>query len=91
MINILSSKKNKTFSLKQFILRTQTIVVLAFILAYTVIVNYYFIGSIQWSPEDMRSEISDIHEQQYKIGYDCVFVEGEESSESYTKTFFANF
>ena len=56
-----------------------------------VVVNYYFIGSIQWSPEDMRSEISDIHEQQYNIGYDCVFVEGEESSESYTKTFFANF
>jgi len=56
-----------------------------------VVVNYYFIGSIQRSPEDMRSEISDIDEQQYNSGYDCVFVEGEESSESYTKTFFANF
>ena len=56
-----------------------------------VVLNYYYIGSIQRSPEGMRSEISDTDEQQYNIGYDCVFVEGEESSESYTKTFFANF
>lgn len=57
MINILSSKKNKTFSLKQFILRTQTIVVLAFILAYTVIVNYYFIAGLDESNyQDLQLE-----------------------------------
>jgi len=40
-----------------------------------VVVNYYSIGSIQRSPEDMRPEISDIDEQQYNIGYDCIFIE----------------
>ena len=49
--------KHKTFPLKRFILKTQTLVAIIFVLAYTAIVNLYFIaGLAQSNYQDLRLE-----------------------------------
>ena len=39
--------------------------------------NYHPVGYMQISSETMRSDVSEIFEQQQKIGYDSVFIEGD--------------
>ena len=57
MINPIFSNKHKTFSLKRFILRTQTVVAIVFVLAYTAIVNLYFIAGLDESNyQDLQLE-----------------------------------
>ena len=57
MINNKIIKNQKTFPLKRFILRTQTLVAIVFILAYTIIVNLYFIAGLNESNyQDLQLE-----------------------------------
>ena len=50
--------------------------------------NYHPVGYMQISSESMRSDVSEIFEQQQNIGYDSTFVEGEKNSDSYMKALF---
>jgi signal transduction histidine kinase len=57
MIDTIFSNKHKTFPLKRFILRTQTVVAIVFVLAYTAIVNLYFIAGLDESNyQDLQLE-----------------------------------
>lgn len=49
---------------------------------------YNPVGYMQISPESMREDVANIHEQQRAIGYDSVFVEGEKASMDYMKSLF---
>ena len=50
--------------------------------------SYHPVGYMQISPESMRADVAEIHEQQKAIGYESVFVEGEAESLSYMKGLF---
>jgi len=50
--------------------------------------SYHPVGYMQISPECMRADVAQIHEQQHAIGYDSHFVEGEAESLSYMKGLF---
>jgi glycine/D-amino acid oxidase-like deaminating enzyme len=50
--------------------------------------SYHPVGFMQISPESMRADVAEIHEQQKAIGYDSVFVEGEAESLGYMKGLF---
>jgi glycine/D-amino acid oxidase-like deaminating enzyme len=50
--------------------------------------SYHPVGYMQISPEPMRADVAQIHEQQRAIGYDSHFVEGEAESLSYMKGLF---
>ena len=52
--------------------------------------NYHPVGYMQISSETMRSDVSEIFEQQQKIGYDSVFIEGEKASADYMETIFSD-
>ena len=50
--------------------------------------SYHPVGYMQISSESMRQDVSEIFEQQQKIGYDSVFIEGENASTNYMRGFF---
>jgi glycine/D-amino acid oxidase-like deaminating enzyme len=50
--------------------------------------SYHPVGFMQISPESMRADVAQTHEQQKAIGYESVFVEGEAESLSYMKGLF---
>jgi len=47
--------------------------------------SYHPVGYMQISPERMREDVAQIHQQQKDIGYESVFVEGKKKSASYMK------
>ena len=47
--------------------------------------SYHPVGYLQISPERMREDVGQIHQQQKDIGYESIFVEGEKKSASYMK------
>ena len=49
---------------------------------------YHPVGYIQASPESMHEDVASIAEQQAAIGYDSVFVEGEQASHDYMRGLF---
>ena len=50
--------------------------------------SYHPVGYMQISPEGMHEDVGTIYEQQQKIGYESVFVEGEKDSMDYMKGIF---
>ncbi len=52
--------------------------------------NYHPVGYMQISSETMRSDVGEIFEQQQKIGYDSIFVEGERASADYMQALFGD-
>ena len=50
--------------------------------------HYHPVGYMQISAEKMRSDVSQIYQQQVEIGYDSHFVEGENASTKYMRGFF---
>ena len=52
--------------------------------------NYHPVGYMQISSESMRSDVGEIFEQQKKIGYSSVLVEGEKASTNYMQTLFSD-
>ena len=50
--------------------------------------SYHPVGYMQISPEPMRADVAQIHEQQQAIGYDSHFVEGEAESLNYMRGLF---
>ena len=50
--------------------------------------NYHPVGYMQISSESMRSDVSQIFEQQQEIGYESIFIEGEDASTSYMRGLF---
>ena len=52
--------------------------------------NYHPVGYMQISSETMRRDVSDIFEQQQNIGYESVFIEGEDASTKYMKDLFSD-
>ena len=52
--------------------------------------SYHPVGYMQISSESMRNDVAQIFEQQQKIGYESVFVEGEAASDSYMKELFSD-
>ena len=50
--------------------------------------SYHPVGYMQISSESMRNDVSQIYEQQQKIGYESVFIEGESASRSYMRELF---
>jgi glycine/D-amino acid oxidase-like deaminating enzyme len=47
--------------------------------------SYHPVGYMQISPESMRAQVGTIYEQQKRIGYESVFVEGERASLDYMR------
>ncbi len=50
--------------------------------------SYHPVGYMQISPEAMRADVAQIHEQQRAIGYDSVFIEGAADCTAYMKGLF---
>ncbi len=50
--------------------------------------SYHPVGYMQISPESMHEDVASIAQQQREIGYDSVFIEGEQDSTTYMKTLF---
>jgi methylglutamate dehydrogenase subunit A len=50
--------------------------------------SYHPVGYMQISPEVMHEQVGTIYDQQKKIGYESVFVEGEKDSMNYMKGLF---
>ena len=50
--------------------------------------HYHPVGYMQISCEAMRNDVSQIYEQQQAIGYDSVFIEGENASTKYMRGIF---
>ena len=48
--------------------------------------SYHPVGYMQISPECMHEDVASIYQQQQKIGYDSVFVEGAQDSQKYMET-----
>ena len=47
--------------------------------------SYHPVGYMQISCEAMRRDVASIHEQQREIGYESVFVEGENAATNYMR------
>ena len=45
--------------------------------------SYHPVGYMQISPESMREDVKQIHAEQQEIGYESVFIEGEDESREY--------
>ncbi|MCB1380052.1 MAG: FAD-binding oxidoreductase [Alphaproteobacteria bacterium] len=52
--------------------------------------SYHPVGYMQISPEVMHEQVGSIYEQQKKIGYDSVFVEGAADSQKYMEGLFSD-
>jgi len=52
--------------------------------------HYHPVGYMQISHEGMREDVSSIYEQQKAIGYESVFIEGEDASADYMKGLFSD-
>jgi glycine/D-amino acid oxidase-like deaminating enzyme len=52
--------------------------------------SYHPVGYMQISHEGMREDVASIHEQQRAIGYDSVFIEGEDASRRYMEDIFSD-
>ena len=50
--------------------------------------SYHPVGYMQISSESMRDDVGSIYEQQQAIGYESVFIEGEQQSTDYMKGIF---
>ncbi len=50
--------------------------------------SYHPVGYMQISPESMFADVASIAEQQKEIGYESVFIEGEQASMDYMKGIF---
>ena len=50
--------------------------------------SYHPVGYMQISPESMREDVATIFEQQQAIGYESVFIEGENAATSYMRGMF---
>ena len=50
--------------------------------------HYHPVGYMQISSEAVRNDVSQIYQQQQTIGYESVFVEGEDASTKYMKNYF---
>ena len=50
--------------------------------------SYHPVGYMQISPESMREDVKQIHSEQLAIGYESVFIEGEEESREYMLNMF---
>jgi glycine/D-amino acid oxidase-like deaminating enzyme len=50
--------------------------------------SYHAVGYMQISPEVMHEQVGTIYEQQQKIGYDSVFIEGAKESQKYMEGLF---
>ncbi|MCP4878966.1 MAG: FAD-binding oxidoreductase [Gammaproteobacteria bacterium] len=50
--------------------------------------SYHPVGYMQISPESMREDVKQIHAEQQEIGYESVFIEGEEESREYMLNLF---
>jgi len=50
--------------------------------------SYHPVGYMQISPESMREDVKQIHAEQQAIGYESVFIEGEEESREYMLNMF---
>ena len=50
--------------------------------------SYHPVGYMQISPESMREDVKQIHAEQQAIGYESVFIEGEEESHEYMLNMF---
>ena len=50
--------------------------------------HYHPVGYMQISCEAMRNDVSQIYEQQQAIGYESVFIEGENASTKYMRGIF---
>ena len=50
--------------------------------------HYHAVGYMQISCEAMRNDVSQIYEQQQAIGYESVFIEGENASTKYMRGIF---
>ena len=50
--------------------------------------HYHLVGYMQISCEAMRNDVSQIYEQQQAIGYESVFIEGENASTKYMRGIF---
>ncbi len=50
--------------------------------------SYHPVGYMQISSESMRDDVGSIYEQQQAIGYESVFIEGEQKSTEYMKGIF---
>ena len=48
--------------------------------------SYHPVGYMQISPECMHEDVASIYQQQQKIGYDSVFVEGAQDSQKYMES-----
>ena len=47
--------------------------------------SYHPVGYMQISPESMRADVASIAEQQRDIGYESVFIEGQQESRKYMR------
>ena len=52
--------------------------------------SYHPVGYMQVSCEAMRRDVASIYEQQREIGYESVFVEGENAATNYMRGFFGD-
>ena len=52
--------------------------------------SYHPVGYLQISCDSMRQDVSQIFSEQQSIGYESVFIEGEQKSEQYMKNIFAD-
>ncbi len=50
--------------------------------------SYHPVGYMQISPESMREDVKQIHAEQQAIGYESVFIEGEDESREYMLNMF---
>ncbi len=50
--------------------------------------SYHPVGYMQISPDSMSEDVASIAEQQKEIGYESVFIEGEQASTNYMKGLF---
>jgi hypothetical protein len=50
--------------------------------------SYHPVGYMQISPESMREDVKQIHSEQQAIGYESVFIEGEQESREYMLNMF---
>ena len=50
--------------------------------------SYHPVGYMQISPESMREDVKQIHSEQQAIGYESVFIEGEDESREYMLNLF---
>ncbi|CAN5715010.1 hypothetical protein BH23PSE1_BH23PSE1_00780 [soil metagenome] len=51
---------------------------------------YHPVGYMQISPEAMHADVAQIHREQREIGYDSVFIEGEEDCTRYMRGLFSD-